>query len=165
MGKEASQKTRLWERRGSRKESEVQKRERFLVELLKCKMWECLEMKERYQKRTGISLDITDYEDALLWSHLFDQEEAFLLFSPLPSSASSSSSFSSSLELSHYQKKCIWKVSIISPSQVSNWLESLLKGFQDCHCVEVMLHTGVINSDPYLFAKNDRFWAKLPGFL
>ncbi len=64
MVKEASQKTRLQERRGSRKESEVQKRERILVKLLKCKMWECLEMKGRYQKRTGISLDRTDYEDA-----------------------------------------------------------------------------------------------------
>ncbi len=50
MGKEASQKTRLQERRGSRKESEVQKRERILVELLKCKMWECFEMKGRYQR-------------------------------------------------------------------------------------------------------------------
>ena len=147
MAKEgAAQRARLQGKSGSKKESEVQKREKILVEVLKCKMWECLVVKARYQKRTGISIDIMDYEDALLWSHLFDQEEAFLLFSPLPSSSSSSSS--SLIGLSHHQKKCIWKTSIISPCQVGTWLESLLKCFQDSHCVEVILHTGVVHSDP-----------------
>ena len=144
---EAAQRARLQGRSGSMKESEVQKREKILVEVLKCKMWECLVLKVRYPKWTAIYVDIMDYEDALLWSHLFDQEEAFLLFSPLPSLPSSSSSSSLS-GLSHHQKKCIWKTSIISPCQVGPWLESLLKCFQDTHCIEVMLHTGVVQSDP-----------------
>ena len=133
------------EKRESSKESEVQKREKTLMEVLKCKMWESLEVKARYPKKTKISVDVMDYEDALLWSHLFDQEDAFLLFWP---STSSSSSSLSSKELTHHKKRCIWKSSILSPSQVGDWLSCLLKCFQDIHCVEVMLHTGVIQSDP-----------------
>lgn len=128
------------EKRESRMENEVQKREKTLVEVLKCKMWESLVVKERYQKRTGISMDIMGYDDALYWSHLFDQEEAFHLFSPLPSLSSSSSS-----GLSHHEKKCIWKTSIISPCQVGDWLQSLLRCFQDSHCVEVVLHNDVLS--------------------
>src|SRR6185312_7153670 len=70
----------------------------------------------------------------------FDQEGAFLFFTP--------SSSSSSAVLPHHQKKCIWKTSILSPSQVGGWLPCLLKCFQDSHCVQVMLHTGVIQSAP-----------------
>jgi hypothetical protein len=138
------EKKRSQQKRDGVEESEVQKREKKLIEVLKCKMWESLVVKARYPKRTTISVDILDYEDALLWSHLFDKEEAFRLFYLLPSSASSSSSSG----LSHHQKKCVWKTSILSPSQVGDWLQSITKCFQDTHCVEVMFHTGVIQSNP-----------------
>lgn len=116
------------------------KREERLIEFLKCKVWECLVMRARYPKRTSISVDIACYEDAHLWSHLFDQEEMFLQFS-------SPSSHSSKMPL-HHQKKNVWTTSILCPDQVGNWLPSILKCYQDHHCVEVMLHNGVIKSDP-----------------
>lgn len=63
---EFAQRTRIQEKRGSTKESDVKMREKTLVEVLKCKMWESLAVKARYPKQTTISVDVLDYEDALL---------------------------------------------------------------------------------------------------
>jgi hypothetical protein len=77
MNKSASQRTSFPERRCCTKESEVLKGGGILVEILKCKVWECLAVKERHQKEnSGISANIIGWKDALLWPHLFYEENA-----------------------------------------------------------------------------------------
>jgi hypothetical protein len=131
----------IWEKEKKKRERVFKGREEILISTLKEKMWEKLKVRERYEKKTHIELDVCGEDDAFIWSYLFQQTSNFQNYGP-------SLSPSPSPDLKHHSKQVIWKVQVLFPQQMGPWFLPLLKCYTSFHLAEVMFHTGVLGSPP-----------------
>jgi len=133
--------------------SQREKRTELLIETLKWKIWQKLDIKSRYPKRECVKIDLVGKEDAKIVSELFGESESFSLFyCPPPFSTSTSSSCSSSTSaaplLKHQMKFIVWRVKILSEEQMEPWFASLLRCYKMRHYAEVQFHSGVLTASP-----------------